>query len=317
MELAVAGDGRVFYVEKGGRLGLYDPAAGATREVGNLPVVTQGEHGLIGLALDPGFAANGWIYLTYSRPRLPASISGCRASPLRATRSTRARRSPCCRSRPTVAAATRRGRSHSARGRSVRLDRRRHVPVRVERLHADRRAPGALGLGCTEVREQHERPARQDPSHPADCRRRLHDPGGQPLPRRQWRKARDLRHGAAQSVPLLGRRPHRFALRRRVGARRAAPEAPSAGPRGYDEINRTSTAGNFGWPYCIADNEPYVDYDFATGLSGQPFPALRRPTTRPTTPAPARCRLQAGPALVPVRQVAPSSRSSARARAPR
>jgi hypothetical protein len=25
--------------------------------------------------------------------------------------------------------------------------------------------------------------------------------------------------------------------------------------------------GNYGWPYCIADNKPYIDYDFATQTS--------------------------------------------------
>ena len=43
------------------------------------------------------------------------------------------------------------------------------------------------------------------------------------------------------------------------------------GPRGYDEINRARTAGNFGWPYCIANNKPYIDYDFDTGVSSAPF----------------------------------------------
>ena len=27
------------------------------------------------------------------------------------------------------------------------------------------------------------------------------------------------------------------------------------GPRGYDEINQIRSAGNMGWPFCIADNK--------------------------------------------------------------
>ena len=34
------------------------------------------------------------------------------------------------------------------------------------------------------------------------------------------------------------------------------------GPRGYDELNQIREAGNMGWPYCIADNKAYRDYDF-------------------------------------------------------
>ena len=32
---------------------------------------------------------------------------------------------------------------------------------------------------------------------------------------------------------------------------------------------------NFGWPYCVTPDLPYVDYDFATGTSGEPFNCSR------------------------------------------
>jgi glucose/arabinose dehydrogenase/cytochrome c551/c552 len=41
------------------------------------------------------------------------------------------------------------------------------------------------------------------------------------------------------------------------------------GPRGYDEINQARKAGNFGWPYVIANNYPYRQYDYADGTSGE------------------------------------------------
>jgi cytochrome c len=43
------------------------------------------------------------------------------------------------------------------------------------------------------------------------------------------------------------------------------------GPRGYDEFNQAKQAGFFGWPYCIADNKPYVHFDFQTQTSGAKF----------------------------------------------
>jgi cytochrome c len=43
------------------------------------------------------------------------------------------------------------------------------------------------------------------------------------------------------------------------------------GPKGYDEFNQAKQAGFFGWPYCIAGNIPYVDYDFTNTTSGSPF----------------------------------------------
>ncbi len=46
---------------------------------------------------------------------------------------------------------------------------------------------------------------------------------------------------------------------------------PRRGPGGFDEINRVTAAGNFGWPLVIGNNQPYVDYNFATGKSGEAF----------------------------------------------
>lgn len=43
------------------------------------------------------------------------------------------------------------------------------------------------------------------------------------------------------------------------------------GPRGYDEFNQAKEAGFFGWPYCIADNKPYVHFDFTAKTSGAKF----------------------------------------------
>jgi cytochrome c len=39
------------------------------------------------------------------------------------------------------------------------------------------------------------------------------------------------------------------------------------GPQGYDEINRTNKAGNFGWPYFIGDNKAYHNVDPNTNTS--------------------------------------------------
>ncbi|MCY2968380.1 MAG: carbohydrate-binding protein, partial [Planctomycetota bacterium] len=43
------------------------------------------------------------------------------------------------------------------------------------------------------------------------------------------------------------------------------------GPRGYDEVNQARKAGNFGWPYFIANNQAYADVDFNTGTVGAKF----------------------------------------------
>lgn len=43
------------------------------------------------------------------------------------------------------------------------------------------------------------------------------------------------------------------------------------GPRGYDEVNQARKAGNFGWPLFIGNNYPYKAYDFTNGENGKAF----------------------------------------------
>jgi cytochrome c len=56
-----------------------------------------------------------------------------------------------------------------------------------------------------------------------------------------------------------------------VGPDAAADSLATRGPRGYDEVNQARKAGNFGWPYFVGDNYAYVEFDYATGISGNSF----------------------------------------------
>ena len=46
---------------------------------------------------------------------------------------------------------------------------------------------------------------------------------------------------------------------------------PLRGPAGQGKWSIVTEAANFGWPYCATAELPYVDYDFATETSGEPF----------------------------------------------
>src|SRR5687768_5097017 len=64
--LDFAPDGRIFLTERGGRVrivrdGTLDPQPWIT-----LDVVEMAESGLLGLALDPNFATNGFVYVAYT-----------------------------------------------------------------------------------------------------------------------------------------------------------------------------------------------------------------------------------------------------------
>ncbi len=66
MELAILPDGRVLFVERKGRIRSYNPKNEHIATVAMIDVHSGEEDGLLGIAIDPAFAENHWIYLYYS-----------------------------------------------------------------------------------------------------------------------------------------------------------------------------------------------------------------------------------------------------------
>lgn len=76
-ELTVFPDGKVLLVERRGAIKLYDPATEALETVCQLPVYADNEEGLMGVAVDPNWLENRWIYLFYSvydGPKTPVFV---------------------------------------------------------------------------------------------------------------------------------------------------------------------------------------------------------------------------------------------------
>ena len=46
---------------------------------------------------------------------------------------------------------------------------------------------------------------------------------------------------------------------------------PERGPAGHGRWMLVKRPANYGWPYCVTPDMPYVDYDFATKTSGEEF----------------------------------------------
>ncbi|MGY3051942.1 cytochrome c [Pedobacter sp. UYEF25] len=92
--------------------------------------------------------------------------------------------------------------------------------------------------------------------------------------------------GTAKTRPeiyVMGdRNPYRIAVDKTTGYLYWGEVGPDAnnddstrGPRGYDEVNQAKKAGNFGWPLIIGNNYPYRAYDYTTGKSGAYFDPAR------------------------------------------
>jgi glucose/arabinose dehydrogenase len=69
-DLAFAPDGRMFVTERPGNILIFESATPNARRLASIPVENvraQGESGLMGIALDAGFASNGLLYVCASR----------------------------------------------------------------------------------------------------------------------------------------------------------------------------------------------------------------------------------------------------------
>lgn len=65
-EIAFAPDGRIFFTERIGNLRVIDNGTLIDERVGKIDVAQAGEGGLLGLALDPDFEKNHYLYLYYT-----------------------------------------------------------------------------------------------------------------------------------------------------------------------------------------------------------------------------------------------------------
>lgn len=75
IDLAVLPDSRVLHTARNGVVRLTDPSTGATTQAAQLDVYANSEDGLQGIALDPDFEENNWVYLVYA----PRVMSGTAA----------------------------------------------------------------------------------------------------------------------------------------------------------------------------------------------------------------------------------------------
>ena len=275
-ELDVADDGRVFYIERDGRLFVLNPETGQKTLALQIPVDLAQENGLMGLQLAPDFATGQWVYLTYSEldneTRQDTQVvaryrmQGNTADPLSRQEIITwvAQRDQCC---------------HSAGSLYFGPDGSLYISTGDNTNPFD--SDGFTPLD--------ERPGRQ----PWDAQRtaaNTNDLNGKFLrivpnpdtPGYTIPAGNLFAPGTASTRPeifAMGfRNPFRFTVDPETGwvlVGDYGPDAPQTvagrGPQGSVEFNTVTEPGNYGWPYCVRDNTPYNDYNFRNGPSGPLF----------------------------------------------
>lgn len=272
MEVAVADDGRVIYVERQGKIKVYSPGTQQTVEAGTLDVYTGQEDGLLGLALDPDFSNNHWIYLYYSpagdTPKQHVSRFVLNGNQLdlaseKVLLEVPVQRDFCCHAGGSLAFGPD-GSLYLSTGDDTNpfqsdgfapLDERRFFSYQ----DAQRSAGNADDLRGKVLRIKPE----PDGTYSI--------PEGNLFPA-------DGTAGRPEIYVMGARNPFRISVDPTNGwlyfgdvGPDASEADPLRGPEGADEINQVREAGNFGWPLFLSDNQSYREYDPGTGESGDTF----------------------------------------------
>ncbi|MFJ5049939.1 ThuA domain-containing protein [Streptomyces sp. NPDC088719] len=291
MSLAVLPDRSVLHTSRSGELRITD-SAGNTRISGTLPVYTHDEEGLQGVGVDPDFAENRAIYLFYAPPMdTPAGDApetGTAADFAKFEGVNRLSRFvlnedgtlDTASEKKVLDVATSRGTCCHVGG-DIDFDAEGNLYLST----GDDTNPFASD-GFAPIDERPDRnpafDARRTSGNTNDLRGKIlrikvAEDGSYTVP-----DGNLFAPGTDRTRPeiyAMGfRNPFRFSVDQTTGTVYVGDYGPDAGaadpkrgPAGKVEFAKVTKAANFGWPFCVADNEPYIDYDFGTKASGAAF----------------------------------------------
>ena len=277
MELAVSGDGRIFFTElRTANLYVHDVATGKNSIVHRFDVCTAGGAGLIGVTLDPDFVSNNFIYLYYSPPSdtepIIFNLSRFKVSPDNALDLA---------SEKILLKVPVQKNSGAHHGGSLAWDKDGNLYLSTGDSTSPFPANGYAPLDERPGAEYFSLDAQRSSANTNDLKGkilRIHpeDDGTYSIP-----EGNLFPPGTPNALPeifVMGcRNPYRIAVNPTTSTVYWGEIGPDAGkdstqgPRGYDEFNQAKTPGNFGWPYFVGNNEAYADWDFATNTPGQRF----------------------------------------------
>ncbi|GAA2109825.1 hypothetical protein GCM10009780_64570 [Actinomadura alba] len=272
MMLDIAADGRVFYIDRLGDVKVVRPSGG-TVLAGHLNVFTANESGLLGIALDPAFATNHFVYLFHSPTgsenvdrlsRFTVNGDTIDLASEKTVMDVPVQRAECCHHGGGMVFDKQTGDLWIATGDNTNpfaSDGYTPIDERSGRAAWDaQRSSGNTNSLTGKVLRIHPEP---DGTYTI--------PNGNLFP-----------PGTAQTRPeiyAMGfRNPFRVGIDPKTHKLMVANYGPDAGspsatrgPQNTVEWEILNKPGNYGWPYCVGNNTPYIDYNFATGQSGAPF----------------------------------------------
>ncbi|MBO0933497.1 PQQ-dependent sugar dehydrogenase [Fibrella aquatilis] len=268
MELAVAPDGRVFFVERAGKFYMYDPTTRKTRLLHDFPVkaVEKYLNGLLGITIDPDFARHPYLYFFYT------TQDGDKTKQ-RIARFTVANDNTLDLASEKVVIEFPIDLEVSAHtGGSMAWDAHRNLFISTGDNTVPFESQGFAPIDAQPGRLVYD--AQRSAGNPNDLRGKILRitvdlDGNYTVPNGNlFAKGTS---GTRPEIFVMGcRNPYRISVDTATSTVYWGEIGPDSGvdgpqgPRGYDEFNQAKQAGNYGWPYFVGDSKPYHHYDFAT-----------------------------------------------------
>ncbi len=279
MEMAFLPNGRILIVERKGGVKAYDTKTGSIKLITTIPVntkyknkqgqVREAEEGLMGVIAHPKFSENNWIYMYYADPsdtkhvlaRWELKGDELVSTSKKIVLEVPTQREECC---------------HTGGG--MVFDKDGNLLLTVGNNTVNPRS-GTSNLDDRPGFENND--DQRAPGNTNDLRGkilRIHPendgtysiPEGNLFPKGMAKTRSEI-------YTMGHRNPWRPTLDSKTGFLYWGEVGPDAstetrrGPRGYDEFNQAKGPGNFGWPYFIGNNIPYVEFNHQDSSYGNPF----------------------------------------------
>jgi glucose/arabinose dehydrogenase len=285
-------DGSVLHTSREGTLRITD-ANGRTKVAGQITVYTHDEEGLQGVAADPGFAQNRWVYLYYaprlSTPAGDAPNEGTAAdfapfegyNQLSRFKLSTAGELDKASEQKIMQVPTTRGICCHVGG-DIEFDPQGNLLISTgddsNPFQSDGYAPTDERANRNPAYDAQRTSANSNDLRGKLLRIKVSDDGTYTIPAGNLFAA-----GTPKTRPeiyAMGfRNPYKISVDKQTGAVYLGdygPDVgdnanPARGPKGQVEFDRVTGPGFYGWPYCTGGNTPaetYGKYDFATGTTG-------------------------------------------------
>lgn len=277
MELAVAPDGRIFYTELRGRFFMYDPVTNKSRLLYKIPITFEGGTGLIGVALDPDFMKNRWLYLYYA----PAGLTEENLHFNLSRFTLKEDNVPDFKSERILLTVPVQKNSGSHHGGSLAWDRHGNLYLSTGDGTTPFPSNGYAPIDERPGKEYYSMDAQRSASNTNDLKGKILRIHPEPDGTYTIPEGNLFPKGTEKTRPeiyVMGtRNPYRIAVSPKTSYVYWGEIGPDAGedstrgPKGYDEFNQAKKPGNFGWPYFVGYNRPYAKWDFAKLTVGPLF----------------------------------------------